>query len=95
MRFELLRPHTLTIDGINRLVDTGTVVDGSTVPGFCPTPAMKPLDPDAHAWLIEVLNRIRRTPGGDHVGGMAPGQGKNVPGFGSLLGHPGGELEGR
>ena len=54
MRLELIRAHHLTIDGIDRLVEAGTVIDAAELKGFSATPAMRPLD--RPAW--EELRRV-------------------------------------
>jgi hypothetical protein len=78
MRFELLQPHILVIDGLSRRLEAGAVVEGDDV---VPTPAMKPLDEDSYQALLRVCDAIRR--GGD----------PNVPGFGHSGAMPGGEIE--
>jgi hypothetical protein len=84
MRLELIRAHHLTIDGIDRLVEAGTVIDAAELKGFSATPAMRPLDRPAWEELRRVCDRARREAG--HGG-------RDCPGFGNLLGHPGGELQ--
>ena len=81
MRFELLAPHVLVVDGLSRLVEVGTIIDADTVPGFVPTPNCRPLDRDAWEAVRRVCDTIRRGPpwpvGRPDV---------NIPGFGHSSG---------
>ena len=81
MRFELTRPHILTLDRLPQLVPAGTVIDSDNVE-FSPTPAMRPFDKAAHKALEAVCNAIR---GAGHAR-------LDCPGFGHLGHHPGGEF---
>jgi hypothetical protein len=83
MRFELTRPHHLPIDGIDRWVEAGTIINAAEIENFAPTPAMRALDPEAHEELRRVCELARRE-----------GRGRDVPGYGHLGRHPGGEFAG-
>jgi hypothetical protein len=76
MRFELTRPHVMTIDGVSRLVEAGSIIDAAEVQNFAATPAMRALDGDALVALVLECQRIRRA---------ARGQ-LDVPGFGHSAG---------
>lgn len=72
MRFELLAPHCLKLDGIDQVVDAGTIIDARRVPNFTPTPAMEPLDDAAKQLLRETLVAMRPAALDD----------VNIPGYG-------------
>jgi hypothetical protein len=78
MRFELLAPHIIA----SQWLAIGTIVDSREIPNFAPTPAMRPLDFAAYTALREICNRAR-----------AASRFREIPGFGNLSAHPGGDLE--
>jgi hypothetical protein len=81
MRFKLTQAHHLRIDGIDRWVEAGTVIDADQVKGFAATPHMRALDPEGYEHLRRVCEVARRE-----------GRGRDVPGYGHLGRHPGGEF---
>jgi hypothetical protein len=85
MKFELLAPHVLVVDGISRLVEAGAIVDAATVPGFVATPHMKPLDYQAFEMVKAACAAIRA----NQRRGARRGD-PNVPGLGHSSGWPAG-----
>ena len=82
-RYRLLQPHHVTNrSGTPLYLERGAIIDSAEMPPFwLPTPAMVPLDDEAAAAHRRVCDDARSA--GD------PG---NVPGYGWLRRHPGGDV---